>query len=147
MQDLWNFALELYARPGVEKACLELQDAGNDVCLLLTGAWLQQRGVRCLDERLLALTAVAGAWQREVISPLRQTRRNWRAAAGEDAELAALREQIKKLELQAERVLLERLQTLAESWSGGAGEEDWLIRLAGNDSAALQVLRGAIHLP
>jgi uncharacterized protein (TIGR02444 family) len=147
VQDLWNFALELYAKPGVEKACLELQDAGNDVCLLLTGAWLQQRGVRCLDERLRALTAVAGPWQREVISPLRQTRRGWRTAAQEDAELAALREQIKKLELQAERVLLERLQTLAESWPCEAGEEDWLIRLAENDSAALQVLRGAIHLP
>ena len=49
--------------------------------------------------------------------------------------------------LQAERVLLERLQTLAESWPGEAGEEDWLIRLAKNDSAALQVLRGAVRLP
>ncbi|CDM38827.1 hypothetical protein PPSAL_0210 [Ectopseudomonas oleovorans] len=48
MQDLWNFALELYARAGVEQACLELQDTGSDVCLLLTGAWLQRRGVRCL---------------------------------------------------------------------------------------------------
>lgn len=147
MQDLWNFALELYARPGVEQACLELQDAGSDVCLLLTGAWLQQRGVRCLEERLRALTEVAAPWQREVISPLRQTRRHWRTAAGEDAELAALREQIKKLELQAERVLLERLQALAESWPGEAGRDDWLIRLAENDSAALQVLRGAVNPP
>ena len=48
MQDLWNFALELYAREGVEQACLELQETGSDVCLLLTGAWLQRRGVRCL---------------------------------------------------------------------------------------------------
>ena len=78
MQDLWNFALELYARPGVEQACLELQDAGCDVCLLLTAAWLQGRGVRCLDERLRALTELAGPWQREVVSPLRQTRRHWR---------------------------------------------------------------------
>lgn len=147
MQDLWNFALELYAKPGVEKACLELQEAGGDVCLLLTGAWLQQRGVRCLDERLRALTEVAGPWQREVIAPLRQTRCDWRAAAEQDAERAALREQIKKLELQAERVLLGRLQALAEGWPSEAGEGDWLIRLAENDSVALQVLRGAIHLP
>lgn len=146
MQDLWNFALELYARPGVEQACLDLQDAGNDVCLLLTGAWLQQRGVRCVDERLRALTEVAGPWQREVVSPLRQTRRHWRAAAGQDAELAALREQIKKLELQAERVLLERLQALAANWPDEEAQSDWLLALTGENSAALQVLRGAIRL-
>lgn len=147
VQDLWNFALELYAKPGVEKACLALQEAGNDVCLLLAGAWLQWRGVRCLDERLRALQELASPWQRQVIVPLRQTRQDWRANAGQDAELAALREQIKKLELQAEQVLLERLQTLTESWPCEAGEEDWLIRLTKNDSAALQVLRGAIRLP
>lgn len=39
--DLWNFALHLYARPGVEAACLALQDEGADVCLLLCGAWLE----------------------------------------------------------------------------------------------------------
>lgn len=147
MQDLWNFALELYAKQGVEQACLELQDAGSDVCLLLTGAWLQRRGVRCLDERVHAVQELARSWQREVISPLRQTRRDWRTAAGEDTELAALREQIKKLELQAERVLLERLQALAENWPREAGEDDWLARLSGGNGAALQVLRGAVNSP
>lgn len=147
MQDLWNFALELYARAGVEQACLELQEAGNDVCLLLTGAWLQRRGVRCLDERLQALQALAGPWQREVVTPLRQVRQDWRANAGQDAELAALREQVKKLELQAERILLERLQALAENWPDEAGDNDWLVRLAEGNSAALQVLRGAVDPP
>ena len=144
MQDLWNFALELYARAGVEQACLELQETGSDVCLLLTGAWLQRRGVRCLDERLQALQQAAAPWQREVIAPLRQVRQDWRANASQDADLAALREQVKKLELQAERVLLDRLQALAENWPNEAGGDDWLIRLAGGNSAALQVLRGAV---
>lgn len=144
MQDLWNFALELYARPGVEQACLTLQDAGSDVCLLLTGAWLQKRGVRCLDERLAELRELAGPWQRDVVAPLRQTRRQWRSAALEDAELAALREQIKRLELQAERVLLERLQALAGQWPTGEDEGAWLLRLADENGAALQVLRDAV---
>ncbi|WP_277373211.1 TIGR02444 family protein [Pseudomonas sp. AA-38] len=147
MQDLWNFALELYARPGVEQACLQLQEAGSDVCLLLTGAWLQKRGVRCLDERLAALRELAGPWQRDVVAPLRQTRHQWRSAAREDAELDALREQLKRLELQAERVLLERLQALAEKWPEEAGEDDWFARLAGKSSAALQMLRGAAGSP
>ena len=30
--DLWNHALALYARPGVEAACLDLQTLGGDVC-------------------------------------------------------------------------------------------------------------------
>lgn len=145
MQDLWNFALELYASPGVEKACLQLQDSGGDVCLLLAGAWLQRRGVRCEEHRLRDLRTLAEPWQREVVTPLRQTRQHWRAGARQDADWAALREQVKKLELQAERLLLERLQALAESWPDGEGENDWLLALAGQDSAALQVLRGAIR--
>ncbi len=147
MQDLWNFAFELYARPGVEHACLELQEAGCDVCLLLTGAWLQRRGVRCLDERLRALRDVAVPWQREVVSPLRQLRRDWRSAAGQDAAMASLREQVKQLELHSERVLLERLQALAEPWPSEAGDHDWLTHLGRQDSAALHVLRGAMAQP
>lgn len=143
MQDLWNFALELYAHPGVEQSCLELQDAGGDVCLLLTGAWLQRRGCRCEAQRLDDLRTLAEPWQHEVVTPLRQLRQHWRTGAQQDADWAALREQMKKLELKAERVLLERLQALAESWPDGEREDDWLLALAGQDSAALQVLRGA----
>ena len=43
--DLWNHALALYARPGVEEACLGVQALGGDVCLLLCATWLQARGV------------------------------------------------------------------------------------------------------
>lgn len=146
MQDLWNFALALYARPAVEQACLQLQEAGNDVCLLLTGAWLQQRGVACDANRLTALRELAEPWQRDVVTPLRQVRRDWRAAAAQDAELEALRAQVKTLELGAERVLLQRLQGLADNWPGESGEHDWLTHLARGNSAALELLRGASRL-
>ena len=36
--DLWSFAIHVYQRDGVEAACLRLQAAGADVCLLLAGA-------------------------------------------------------------------------------------------------------------
>ncbi|MGY2437311.1 hypothetical protein ACW4FQ_29650, partial [Escherichia coli] len=65
----------------------------------------------------------------------------------QDAGLAALREQVKKLELQAERVLLDRLQALTENWPTETGGDDWLTRLAAGNSAALQVLRGAVDHP
>jgi uncharacterized protein (TIGR02444 family) len=130
--DLWNHALALYARPGVEAACLELQALGGDVCLLLCATWLQTRGVAVRNERVRALRKVAEPWQQEVVGPLRSLRQQWRWAALGDAQLATLREQVKGLELQAEKALLEHLQALARQWPTNAREptDDWLARLA-----------------
>lgn len=144
MQDLWNFAVQLYARPGVESACLELQDSGCDVCLLLAGAWLEQRGIPCRDDYLQALRDLAQPWQQNVVMPLRQARRQWRTVASQDVELTTLREQLKQLELEAERLLLKRLEALTKDWPSESAGSDWLRHLAGNDNAALQVLRGAV---
>ena len=49
--DLWDFAQRLYARPGVESACLHLQEVGADVCLLLTAGWLGGRGVKLMSNQ------------------------------------------------------------------------------------------------
>ncbi len=146
--DLWSFALSLYARPGVEAACLRLQEQGADVCLLLCGAWLEQRGVALEPERLRALQQLAGSWQAKVITPLRQLRVQWRVMAQQDEALAALRERVKALELEAERQLLKRLEALAQGWPTGevTGQQPWLEGLAAEDAAnldhdALQQLR------
>ncbi|HDS1059596.1 MULTISPECIES: TIGR02444 family protein [Pseudomonas] len=130
--DLWNYALTLYARPGVEAACLELQALGGDVCLLLCATWLQARGVAVLSERAQALQELAEPWQRDVVAPLRSLRQQWRATASGDTQLAALREQVKGLELRAEKALLERLQERSQQWPVGSHEpsDDWLARLA-----------------
>jgi Protein of unknown function (DUF2390). len=53
--DLWNHALALYARPGVETACLDVQAMGGDVCLLLCATWLQAHAVTFSEERAKAL--------------------------------------------------------------------------------------------
>ncbi|WP_313598043.1 TIGR02444 family protein [Pseudomonas sp.] len=148
--DLWSFALSMYARPGIEAACLRLQAQGADVCLVLCGAWLEQRGVIPTAERLQALRQIAGPWQTQVIEPLRQLRVQWRTNAQQDKPLAALRERIKSMELGAERHLLMRLEELIETWSSGerADQQHWLERLAAEDAAnldhdALQQLRVA----
>ncbi|MHC8356800.1 TIGR02444 family protein [Pseudomonas sp. LB3P81] len=114
--DLWSFSLGTYARPGVEAACLTLQSAGVNVCLLLCGLWLGQRGVACNEQRLQQLRSVAEPWDAEVVRPLRALRMQWKVIATEDAELNALREQVKTLELEAERHLLLRLERSAQSW-------------------------------
>ena len=152
--DLWSFALSTYARSGCEAACLRLQAQGADVCLLLCGAWLEQRAVAVSDERMQALKQIAGPWQVEVIEPLRQTRTRWRAMAQQDEHLAGLRERVKALELDAERQLLARLEALAQTWPAGdaQGQQCWLEGLAAEDAAnldhdALQLLRAVATNP
>ncbi|MGN8274517.1 TIGR02444 family protein [Pseudomonas sp. SMN5] len=142
--DLWKFSLDLYARPGVEQACLALQDAGASVCLLLCGLWLEQRGVACNEQRLLQLRQVAGPWDAEVIRPLRALRVAWKRNALQDADLRSLRERIKGLELEAERHLLERLETAATDWrrTGQIDSARWLEALARVDGPAN---RDALH--
>lgn len=144
---LWNFALDLYARPGVEQACLRLQDEHDtDVCLLLCGAWLQRRGVRCTALRAEQLRRLAQGWQGDVIRPLRELRRQWKEQAAQDEALAALRERLAQLELDAERELLRRLEDLSGPWPAEVGRTaDWLAALAGPDAdrAALDCLAAA----
>lgn len=151
--DLWSFTLNLYARPGVEHACLRLQASGANVCTLLCGAWLGQRGVTCTTNRLREIRQLATPWHDEVVQPLRALRTRWRTAAISDIELGTLREQIKGLELEAERELLSRLETLTQSWSEGHAQNlmAWLDGLAADaahqNHDALQVLRVAATQP
>ncbi|MFK0312142.1 TIGR02444 family protein [Pseudomonas sp. NPDC090233] len=130
--DLWNHALALYARPGIEEACLNVQALGGDVCLLLCATWLQCRGVAPNAERAQALRVLAEPWQRQVVTPLRSLRQQWRTQAQHDPQLAALREQVKGLELQAEKQLLQRFEACAQQWPTGSLEpvDDWLAWLA-----------------
>lgn len=139
--DLWNFALQLYARPGVEAACLALQEEGADVCLLLAARWLEARGVTCTPERCDALRNLAEPWQRDVVMPLRRLRQDWRDGAQQDGQRAALRQRLKDLELDAERALLERLAQAAVHWPVGQDEQDgWLEALAGDAGKACDAL-------
>jgi uncharacterized protein (TIGR02444 family) len=145
--DLWHFAVACYQMPGVEAACLKLQDAGADVCLLLTGAWLEGRNVACSAERLEVLTQLSADWRADVVAPLRHLRTTWREPAAGDSKLAKLRERVKALELDAERVQLERLADAAKDWSNSGGSADWLhplsTDLAGDVRTQLEALRRA----
>jgi len=150
--DLWNFALRLYRRPGVEPACLQLQAEGGDVCLLLCATWLEWRRIAPDGERCALLRDLARPWQETVVAPLRRLRQDWREAAREDVRLAALRGRLQQLELDAERELLTRLETACRDWPEAGADEgtSWLERLAGNAAHcrdALETLRAACHLP
>jgi uncharacterized protein (TIGR02444 family) len=142
--DLWSFSLSTYARPGVEPACLQLQSAGINVCLLLCGLWLGERGVACNEYRLQQLRSVAEPWDADVVRPLRALRVNWKVVAADDGELNALREQVKALELDAERHLLLRLERTAQSWPQG-NAADLSAWLEGVAAGAAHLDRDALH--
>jgi uncharacterized protein (TIGR02444 family) len=110
--NLWSWALATYPRPGVEAACLALQDEHEvNVCYLLWAAWGESEG-RALD--LAAGVALAEAWEDEVASPLRGVRRHLKPSRPgvDDEAREALRGEVKRLELAAERLLLESLEAL-----------------------------------
>ncbi|AHL36588.1 alginate regulatory protein [Pseudomonas brassicacearum] len=142
--DLWSFSLDLYAKPGVEPACLALQNAGANVCLLLCGLWLERRGVTCNEQRLQQLRQLTEPWDAEVVRPLRLLRSQWKTSALQDTALNSLREQLKGLELEAERRLLERLQATTEDWPEGQQNDSaqWLQGLAASADPAN---RDALH--
>ena len=142
--DLWSFSLSTYARPGVEQACLQLQSAGVNVCLLLCAAWLSQQGVACNEQRLQQLRTVAESWDADVVRPLRALRTQWKAAATDDVDLNALREQVKALELEAERHLLLRLERSAHNWPQDKAT-DLSVWLEGVTAGAAHLDRDALH--
>lgn len=148
--DLWNFALACYSQPGVEEACLDLQAAGGDVCLLLTCAWLECRGTAHDDARLQLLQRISEDWRTLVVAPLRTLRQAWREPAAADADLAELRKRVKALELDAERVQLLRLQSVTQHWSVASGSADWIGRACASLGPAtfrpIETLRAAAQL-
>lgn len=109
---LWTWAVQAYARPGVEPACLALQDdQGQSVPLLLWAAW---RGP--VDgETAEAACDTARSWHGAAIDPLRAVRRTLKKPVPDmdEGPRLALREQVKAVELAAERGLLEALEALS----------------------------------
>lgn len=117
---LWDWTLEAYARPGAPQACLALQDGhGQNTPFLLWAVWAETA-----DAALLARAAdLARRWDALAVSPLRAVRRALKPAfegVADDAR-EGLREDVKAVELRAERVLLEALEALLEESGGGRG--------------------------
>lgn len=121
----WRCSLELYAKPGVKRACLSLQDKlGIDVNVLFFCVWWPASGKLRLDDSDFedVLTAAA-EWHRQVVLGLRTVRRTLSAeSAGTDRpDSSALRKQMLAVELEAEhmeqtiiaRVAMDRLSSYA----------------------------------
>lgn len=121
---LWDWAVAAYAAPGVSEACLALQDRdGQNVCLLLYAAWCGRSGRALTEDDVEAAVDTARVWSETAIDPLRRVRRvlKVRRPDMDDAAREAVRDQVKAVELAAERRLLEALEALAPSPSTDGG--------------------------
>lgn len=122
--DFWHFATHLYAGHQVAEACLWLQDRHDlDVMLLLLCLWTGIQRGSLQRSQLEALMAVGEPWRRNVVNPLRSTRRWLKYARPGCVERAAaehgrekLRQAITATELIAERLQGELYEALIGEW-------------------------------
>jgi uncharacterized protein (TIGR02444 family) len=122
---LWDFAVATHAKPGVEAACLRLQDAhGQCIPLLLWRLWTLETARGVSSDTLGAAIACARFWDSHAISPLRAVRRGLKAPCPSvpDPSRLAFRARVADLEQAGERLLLETLEALTPA-SRSDGDE------------------------
>jgi uncharacterized protein (TIGR02444 family) len=121
----WRFSLMLYGQKGVPPACLTLQDThGVDVNVMLYGLWLATQGRRLSSGDMTTIDAAVRSWRAGVVVPLRGVRRTLKEPDDSFAtpETAALRDRIKAVELEAERLQQEALFRLRAPAEWGVAE-------------------------
>lgn len=129
----WRFSLDVYRQEGVAAHCLELQRRlGLDVNVLLVMLWATRLwGVAPDAAQIAHADETIRAWRDEVVQPLRQLRTRLKSGPppAPDPQTNALREGVKQLELDAERIQQDRLaqwvaaQTAAQSRQRASGIE------------------------
>jgi len=126
--ELWDYALALYGRDGVENACLALQDAGLSINRVLCCLWLGQQAGRQLR---LSDLAAADSWQQAVTQPLRAVRYRVRGYKLESDDYQPCYSALRKAELACEQVELALMSEMAHALpSAGAGVKLALENLA-----------------
>lgn len=107
----WDFAIDVYRRPGVSDACLKLQEPYHlDVNLLLFCGWTGAFGMGLLsDEEIARCRDAVSGWHDNVVRALRGVRRLLKDGFTDlPAELGgisgALRKQIQAREIDAEHL-------------------------------------------
>lgn len=113
-QNFWKFSLDLYGRPGVADACLELQDAYNlDVNLVLFCYWHGKAYGEIQPVLMGEVIEFSAQWRSQIVQPLRNARSWMKQNPSPNKPFDSLRESIKANELQAEKFQQEQIASLA----------------------------------
>ena len=119
----WDFALDVYRKPGVSDACLRLQEGQHlDVNLLLFVCWIGASGGGAVTRQDIQKSmAAVGPWHEQVVKPLRGVRRIMKGGfSTAPADLSdQLRRAIQAREIDAEHIeqliLAATIQRLADA--------------------------------
>ncbi|MDG2047180.1 MAG: TIGR02444 family protein [Halioglobus sp.] len=118
---LWDYSIATYSLEGVAPACLALQDNfGLDVNVLFYASWLAQLERLLSHDHLAGMEALITDWRSDRVKPLRALRIRWR----QTPQAGSLRDQIKSLELRAER----QQQNMMYSYCKRSAELPWAER-------------------
>ncbi|MGV8997142.1 MAG: TIGR02444 family protein [Parvibaculaceae bacterium] len=110
--EFWAFSTALYGVAGVEAHLLGLQDRdGLEINLALFCLFAASRGQALDYVTIEAMRGIGLAWGHEVVAHLRHARRLMKPRAA-DAEVARLRDEVKALELAAEKAMQGALAVL-----------------------------------
>lgn len=117
-EGFWDFSVRTYRTDGVPEACLSLQnDYGADVNMLLYCSWVGGFYGSFDDALFSNASGFADNWADEVVRPLRSAR-TWMKQSGcrqepmSTEECMSLREEIKSVEFEAERLQQEVLESI-----------------------------------
>ncbi|RMD88837.1 MAG: TIGR02444 family protein [Alphaproteobacteria bacterium] len=135
----WRHAVALYGAPGVQEACLRLQDKhGADVNLLLYGAYSGAVLGQRLDEvAWRALIDGTEDWRAGIVRPLRAVRRRAKALTADMPHLAFAYEALKRCEIETERAEHRLLLELDAAEGPAADGESPEVLAAANMRACL----------
>lgn len=131
----WDYSVALYGRPGVSRACLELQESlGADVNLVLFCFWWAASGRAELEPAAFdSVVEQASRWHDDVVRPFRQARR---AAKQGAPQLTATEAQAVYREVLRTELLLERAEQALIARAADAMVAAGITKPQGPDSAA-----------
>jgi uncharacterized protein (TIGR02444 family) len=122
----WRFSLKFYGQTGVSDACIALQDGCSvDVNLLLFLFWLASERQELSADEVKKLDATIKSWRELTIIPIRDTRRKLKGAKTfvDPAKQEALRDRVKAVELEAEKLQQEALYAFTQTGPLGKPSE------------------------
>ncbi|MDX1491502.1 MAG: TIGR02444 family protein [Pseudohongiellaceae bacterium] len=125
MENFWDYSVRVYATHDVSNHCLQLQDSfGFDVNLILFCCWHASTRAELDPVVLHRACELSAIWSKELVKPMRRARRWMKAPASQlvlppseqiQEQWQQLRQQIKKVELQAEMLQENMLESLVSS--------------------------------
>lgn len=127
----WDYSIALYAVEDVAPACLSLQDRyGFDVNLVLFCLWYGSCKGKIPRKTLAEALKLSSHWSKMAVLPLRNVRTaikkdTQQGLVPEAEDIARFRDQVKKLELKAEKIQQQMLERLAlKDEASDIGSED-----------------------